>query len=384
MKLLIEKSSFLKSWQMAERTTGGKSTVTILAGVRCLADEKGLLLEATDLKTSLKCRAEGVEVQEPGEAVLPIKAMGELFKRAPASTMTLEVAEGRATLTAGRSRYTLTVFPVEEFPRLPRSESARLFCDTTAATLSRLFEEGTFSGSPNEEFPQYLCAALLQVGDDKLKAVATDGRRLSLSQAPLVETPGQGQVLLPLNGLKELNRLLTSLDGSVAVRLLEDDSQVYFQLAGLEFSVRRVDSSFPPYEKILLPDRTTWMTVGRNSLEDALERANIVVRDFTKSIILQLTPGGPLLVMGHAPDIGEAREELAADIDGEPLRVAFNVSFLLDGIRALRDDVVEFSFNGSHGQMRMSRPGEESFLYVLMPTTLSKEEEKEESDDDDL
>ncbi len=89
MKLLIEKNSFLKSWQMAERTTGSKSTVSILAGIRCLADETGLRLEATDLKTSLKCRAEGAEVQEPGETILPTKAMGELFKKAPGDRFSL-------------------------------------------------------------------------------------------------------------------------------------------------------------------------------------------------------------------------------------------------------------------------------------------------------
>ncbi len=380
MKLLIEKNSFLKSWQMAERTTGSKSTVSILAGIRCLADETGLHLEATDLKTSLKCRAEGVEVQEPGETILPTKAMGELFKKAPGDRFSLEVAKGRATLTAGRSRYTLTVLPVEEFPLLPRSESARLFCDTTVQAMSRLFEEGTFAGSPNEEFPQYLSAALLQIQEGKLKTVATDGRRLSLSQTPLSDASGEGQLLLPLNGLRELHRLLSAVESEAPVRILEDDSQAYFQVQGVEFSIRRVDSSFPPYEKILLPERTSWMMVGRSSLEEALERANVVVRDFTKSVILQLTPGGSLRIRGQAPDIGEAREELAADIDGEPLRVAFNISYLLDGIRALRDEVVELSFNGSHGQMRMSRPGEESFLYVLMPITLSEEE----SDDDEV
>lgn len=380
MKLLIEKNSFLKSWQMAERTTGSKSTVSILAGIRCLADETGLHLEATDLKTSLKCRAEGVEVQEPGETILPTKAMGELFKKAPGDRFSLEVTKGRATLTAGRSRYTLTVLPVEEFPLLPRSESARLFCDTTVQALSRLFEEGTFAGSPNEEFPQYLSAALLQIQEGKLKTVATDGRRLSLSQTPLSDASGEGQLLLPLNGLRELHRLLSAVESEAPVRILEDDSQAYFQVQGVEFSIRRVDSSFPPYEKILLPERTSWMMVGRSSLEEALERANVVVRDFTKSVILQLTPGGSLRIRGQAPDIGEAREELAADIDGEPLRVAFNISYLLDGIRALRDEVVELSFNGSHGQMRMSRPGEESFLYVLMPITLSEEE----SDDDEV
>lgn len=380
MKLLIEKSSFLKSWQMAERTTGSRSTISILAGIRCLADERGLFLEATDLKTSLKCRAEGTDVQEPGETVLPTKAMGELFKKAPQDRFTLEVNQGKAVLTAGKSRYTLTVLPVEEFPPLPRSESARLFCDTTVETLKRLFEEGTFAGSPNEEFPQYLSAALIQAREGRLKAVATDGRRLSLSQSSLGGEAAEGELLLPLNGLKELHRLLASLDGDEAVRLLEDDSQVYFQVRGLEFSVRRVDSTFPPYEKILLPNRTTWMTVGRHSLEEALERANVVVRDFTKSVVLHLQPGGVLKVKGKAPDIGEAREELPAEIDGEPLRVAFNVSYLLEGIKALHDDVVELSFNGSHGQMRMTRPGEESFLYVLMPITLS-EEESDDVDD---
>ncbi len=374
MKLRIEKNSFVKSWQMAERNTSTTSTLSVLSGIRCLADGNTITLQATDLKTSVTCRAAGVTVEEPGEVVFPIKVVGELFKKVPADSFVVEVQAGKASLTAGKSHYRFTTYPVEEFPKLPVSSSARLLFDSSVGDLSRLLDEGTFSGSPNEEFPQYLGTALFQIGEKMVRVVSTDGRRLSLSTADVVEEGEESRILLPLKGLNELKRILGTMEDQAPVRVMADDSQAYFQSEGVEFSIRRVDSSFPPYEKILTKNKTSWMTIDRMALVSALERTEVVVRDFSRMIVMNLAPGGSLKISARAPEVGEAAEELDGDIDGESLRIAFNVRYLLEGLKALHGSLAHLSFNGPNGQMSLSRPGEENFLYVLMPITLPDEE----------
>ena len=376
MKLRIEKNSFIKSWQMAERNTSATSTLSVLSGIRCLADGNSIILQATDLKTSVTCRAAGVTVEEPGEVVFPIKVVGELFKKVPADTFVVDVQAGRATLTAEKSRYRFTTYPVEEFPRLPVSSAARVLFESSVGDIQRLLDEGTFSGSPNEEFPQYLGTALFQVAGTLVKVVSTDGRRLSLSVAdvPQPENPEESRILLPLKGLNELKRVLGTMDDQAPVRVLVDDSQAYFQFEGVEFSIRRVDSTFPPYEKILTKNRTTWMTIDRMAFVSALERAEVVVRDFSRMVVMNLAPGGNLNISARAPEVGTAAEELDADIDGESLRIAFNARYLMEGLKALHGSLAHLCFNGPNGQMSLSRPGEENFLYVLMPITLPDEE----------
>ena len=132
MKLRIEKNSFIKSWQMAERNTSTTSTLSVLSGIRCLADGNSIILQATDLKTSVTCRAAGVTVEEPGEVVFPIKVVGELFKKVPADSFIVDVQAGKANLSAGKSHYRFTTYPVEEFPKLPVSSAARLLFGKSA------------------------------------------------------------------------------------------------------------------------------------------------------------------------------------------------------------------------------------------------------------
>ena len=212
-----------------------------------------------------------------------------------------------------------------------------------------------------------------------MRVVSTDGRRLSLSQGVVTVEGEPDQVLLPLAGLRELQRALSTVEGDEEVAVLKDDAQVYFKTKSIEFSVRRVESRFPPYEKVLSTDRTSWLTIDRDLFIEALERAEVVVRDFSRMVVLELTPAGNLKMRAKAPEVGEAFEEIPGDCDGEPIRIAFNVKYLLEGLKALHGTVAHLSFNGPNGQMTLSRPREDSFLYVLMPITLPEEESGQET-----
>ncbi len=313
MKLTINKKQFLASWGLAERSTSASGSVSILSSILVKAGFESVLLQATDIKTSIICFASGVTVNEPGEAVFPIKMVSDLFKKAPGEEFTVEVNEGRVTLRAGRSKYNFSSYPVREFPALPSSDNAGVFCRLSAADLAKVIDEGTLAASTGEEFPLYLSSANLQISQNRLSIISTDTRRLAISSALAADGVEDAAALLPMKGVKELQRILGSLNPETEVKVLYDSAQFYFKTDTLEFTVRRVESKFPPYEKILPKNSTLNVVTDRGSLISALERVDVIVRDFNRMVVLDIIPGAEIVLLAKAPDFGQAKEEIGAE-----------------------------------------------------------------------
>jgi DNA polymerase-3 subunit beta len=379
MKLEITQNVFMKYWSMAERCTGTKSTMATLASILCTADEDGVTLHATDLKTTIRVKAEGAAVIEPGTAILPLKVVGELFKKISVSPFTVEVENEKGSIKAGRNRYSFTTYPVSDFPELPSPRAAEEFTRVPAGDLGRVLAEGSIAGAPNEDFPKYISGGLLQIRKGELRVVATDGRRLSLSKTATQQTGTDAdeeprEMLLPLKSLDEYKNILSGFAPDIEVEVLQDGAVTYFNVPGVQYSVRCIDSKFPNYERILSNSSTTQMKAERSAFLSALDRINIVVTDSSRMVLLTLSPGAAMGLTGRAPEIGEANESVDAEVDGEPLRVAFNVAYLSAGVKAFHGSEVSLAFNGSEGQMVISRPGGDDFIYMLMPIKLKSAE----------
>ncbi|MCR4819462.1 MAG: DNA polymerase III subunit beta [Fretibacterium sp.] len=374
MKLELDRLEFLKAWQMAERSSGTKSTLSAVNGILVTVGDE-TLLEATDFKTALRCTASGVRTVTPGQAILPVRLIGEFLKKIPTETVTLDIEGEKGILSAGRNRTRFTTAPVSEFPKIPRSDGAAALCTLIAADLARVITEGAIASSAPSDFPKYLGTCLFSVKDSMLKVVSTDGKRLSLSRCAC-ETETDEELLLPVPALKELSRLLAVGNQEARIQVLNDGATAWFRLdGGVEFSIRRVESSFPNYEKILTSDVLTTLRISRDEFLSALERVDIIARNTVSHlVVMQLSPGGDLRMTTRAPDLGTALEVLDAVIDGNPLRVGFNVGYLQDGLRALGSGEVLIEFNGEEGQTRIVQEGAGNFLYMLMPARLSPQD----------
>ena len=339
MKLAVNKKQFLGSWSLAERSTSAGGTVSILSSILIKASAESVILQATDIKTSVICRAAGVTVLEPGEAVFPIKMVSDLFKKAPGEEFTLDVDGGKVVLKAGRSKYNFSTYPVSEFPALPSSDEADVFCSIPAGELAKVLDEGTLAASAGEEFPLYLSSANLQIISSRLNIVSTDTRRLALSAAPVLDGKEGESALLPMKGIKELQRILGSLTPETEVKVLFDGAQFYFKTETLEFTVRRVESKFPPYEKILPKHSTLDVLTDRGELISALEQ---ITRSIQKAVISMITTVGFISTHQSTPlNIGHgrrARVRKIVDSDqgrGERehvvLRLLQNITTFFDG-----------------------------------------------------
>ncbi len=373
MKLVIDKAAFLKSWTLAERNVASAGGMNVLCAVRVKADENGVELYATDVRTSIICRVQGVAVLEAGEAIFPVKGVGDLFRKAATKEFTLQVEEGKATLVAGKSRSRFSTFPAVDFPDIPTSASASLFCKIQSKELVELLERGTLAASQTEEFPLYLSSAWFEVQGENLKIVATDNRRLSLGLGSVQEGSQGGALLLPMKGIKDLVRVLGVFSSETVLDILFDDSQVYFAAEGVEFAVRRVESRFPPYEKILPKSASTHLVIDRLELFSALDRLDVVVRAYNRTVVLDLKTGGDCIMTAWAPEFGRAVEEISCSIDGDPLKIGVNSRYFMEGMKVISDSMVDISFNGQDGHLAIRKVNSDDYLCLLAPVELDKE-----------
>ncbi|MCL2147073.1 MAG: DNA polymerase III subunit beta [Synergistaceae bacterium] len=379
MKLRVQKTEFNRWWQFAERVTSTKNTISSLGGVLCTISEENITLEATDLKTSIRCIPHGVSADETGAVILPAKLLGELFKKIPVEEFSIDIKNEKGLLVAGKNKTRFVTWAVSDFPKIPMSESASVFCEIPAGEFLRSIEEGIVASSQGDSFPTYLGTCFFHVTENTLSVVSTDSHRLALSKAECI-CVSDSDMLLPILSVKELQRLLSSVISDVKVTVLTDGSVSWFRMGDIEFSIRRIEASFPNYNKILNPKKTTNMVTDRNNLVSALDRIDVVVREFTRVVVMKLSPSGLLRLSGKSPNVGTGLELVEANITGEPLTVGFNLSYLQDGLKAFRDSDIQLSFDGSSGQVTITAPNRDNYLYMTMPVKISEEDKIDESE----
>lgn len=381
MKILVNKSEFIKSWTLAEHSAGSSSSLNIMSTVRLKAGSDGVELQATDIKTSVMCKAAGVSVIEQGEAIIPIKGVTELFKKAGSSEFELEITDGRAVMKSGKSRYKFTTYPTADFPKIPSSESARTFCVMKVADLTAAIERGSLCASSGDEYPQFLSSALFELRSGVLRVVSTDKRRLALAKGTVIEGDSSSEdLLLPMKGLRDLLRIMGMLDVASDIRILFDDSQAYFVTDTMEFGIRRVDSKFPAYERIIPTSHSTIALIDRSALISAVERVDVVVREYNRVVKVNIQPGGESSFSGRAPEFGEADESVDIDITGEKVIAGFNTRFFLDAAKAISEPTVSLGLNGRDGHMLVKAKDSDSFLCLIAPVDISEAMQDDEGE----
>ena len=375
MKLELERQDFLKAWQIAERIAQTKTAKDSTNGILITATDTDITLQATDLKTSVKCKAVGANVIEPGSAVVPATILGSMLKKAASEDLVLEVSSSRGILRAGGNKTRFAVLPAEEFPSIPASSDASLVCELKAAVLAQAIIEGGVAASQPLDFPRYIGTCFFKTCEGCLKIASTDGKRLSVSKVVCDSMAKEQEFLLNAPASKDFAKTLSASYSDNNVKILADESTTaWFQLDDVEFSMRRVEANFPPYERILNSEVYTSLKIKSSDLLPVLDRIDIIARETAAHIMaLNLNPeNSTVKVTARAPEKGTASETLQAVITGSNLDIGFNMSYFQDGLKVLGQCVATIEFSSEDGQTRMKRnDNEESFMYMLMPARLT-------------
>ncbi len=366
MQFTIGKETLLRPLQIVIGVVERRQTLPVLSNVLVSRRPNELVLTATDLEVEAQARLP-LPGDEEGEITVPARKLFDICKALPdGSELRLELEGDRMRLRGGRSRFTLSTLPAEEFPQIEDIREQSRF-SMAAADLRRLMEKTHFCMA-QQDVRYYLNGLLLELGTGQVRAVATDGHRLALCEQPLPGLEGAAQqVIVPRKGIQELLRLLQDAEGDAVVALGENHVRV--EVDGLRFTSKLIDGRFPDYQRVLPTDAGRVLMADRRALKDALSRTSILSNEKYRGIRFVLEPG-LLRVQAHNPEREEAEEELEVEYDGPPFEIGFNVNYLLDALNAIEGESVSLAMRDSNSSALVRDVASEACRYVVMPMRL--------------
>jgi len=364
MKLKIIRSKFLEGLKSVQNIVAGKGSLPILQNVLLEAQGNELKMTTTDLDISITTATE-CEVLAEGMTTLPVKLLFSAIAKVAEGEVEIESDEqDRSTIIAGNAKFKLAGMNERDFPKLPEDEDSYNY-EIPQVTLREMLRKVSYAAS-QDDTRRTLKGVLMSFKEAKLTMVATDGRRLALVENEM-EFPvsAERDIVLPSKAVVELQR---SLAGEGNVSMMVQKSQIRFTIGKMMMYSKMMDETYPNYRQVIPNETVECISVDRQLLLDALERASVMTMDEAHSTRL-IFENGKLVVTSAASDIGEAKDEVPIKYAGETIEILFNPSYVMDPLKAIEDDEVTVNLNNGHSPavIKCSIP----FLYVLMPLRIS-------------
>ncbi|MDK4580690.1 DNA polymerase III subunit beta [Kingella kingae] len=364
--LETQRDNLLKPIQAVTGIVERKHTLPILANVLLESHAGKIRVLATDLE--IQIHTQGAE-SEHGDFRLTTNAkkLQDILKALPDSAnVQLDWADYRLTLKSGKSRFNLQTLPAEDFPTMNVGDTTTAAFALPQETLKHMISQVQYSMAV-QDIRFYLNGLLLQVEGNQLRLVATDGHRLAFASTTIDTDLPKQDVILPRKTVLEWNKLLNQPKENAVIELL--DKQVRLRCNDTVVVSKVIDGKFPDYNRVIPMDNNRIVVLNRLALLGALERSSILANEKFRGVRLQLSAGS-LRVSCTNNEQEEAVEELELAYQGESLETSFNISFLLDMLRALSDEDVQIAFGTATQSTLFTLPEQPNFKYVAMPMRL--------------
>jgi DNA polymerase III subunit beta len=365
MKLSAPREDVLSPLQSVIGVVERRQTMPILANVLFSVRDGRLSVTGTDLEVELVASI-ATSVQQPGDITVPGRKLLDIFRALPEKTNVVVSTEGdRMTVRAGRSRFVLASLPAAEFP-VVEEINAQQTVTVPQAEFRRLIDKTHFSMA-QQDVRYYLNGMLLETDGKQLRAVATDGHRLALCEAPLEEKgKATQQAIVPRKGVLELQRILGD---SGNIELAIGTNHVRAQIGDIRFTSKLIDGRFPEYGRVIPANPTRIIEADRDALRQALQRTAILSNEKYRGVRLTVRPD-LLTIQAHNPEQEEAEDQVEVGYKGEELEIGFNVNYLLDALAAIDNEKVEIGLTDSNSSCLIRSPGVTTTKYVVMPMRL--------------
>ncbi len=385
MKLVCTQSDLSTHLSLVSRAVPSRPTHPVLANVLLQADADNNQVSLTAFDLSLGIRTSfSAEVFQGGVLALPAKLLNDITSRLPEGDITLddesntaesESSEGLTlTLTPQTGRYQVRAMAGEEFPELPLLEDAQTMELSADALIAGL--RGSLFATSADETKQVLTGVHLKVQPDTLEFAATDGHRLALVETANENPDGNGEnqleVTVPSKALRELEKMLVhNKSENELVTLNFDAGQVVFQWQNQRLTSRTLEGQYPAYGQLIPRQFEREINLDRRQFVTALERIavfadqkNNIVKINIDSIEQEIT------LSVEAQELGSGRDSIPAEISGEDIVIAFNVKYLMEGLKALPSTEILMQVNQPLTPVIFKPLGGINMTYLAMPVQL--------------
>jgi DNA polymerase-3 subunit beta len=372
VKLRCERDVLVEALATSGRAVSSRGGVSqALSGLRLEVTGDRLHVAGSDLDLTIEVDVTAAGTED-GACVLPARLVADIVRALEPGAVSIESDEDEARIVAGRSEFVVRAFPVADFPRLPRIKGEGVVIP--AGDFSEALRQVVRAASSDDARPM-LTGVLMSAEEGGLRLVATDSYRLALRDLPGATVLSEGQhVLVPARALGELQRLLSAGSSSPAdrpVTLHVGEFEASFETGSVRLTTRLIEGEFPNYRQLLPASYPNRLSVDKETLLDAVRRVKLLVKDATTPVRVALRPEGiDLRVMTQ--EVGQASEDVDAKYEGGPeLTIAFNPTYLMDGVEAVVGSEVILETIDSTKPATVRGTENDRFRYLLMPVRVS-------------
>lgn len=366
MKISISRDEILNPLQMVNSVIERRQTLPILSNVLMSVKENTLSLTGTDLEVEVinSCQTNNAE---EGETTLPARKLLDICKALPeGSNLDIQIDGERAILKSGRSRFTLSTLSATEFPSIDALISPFEF-NVSQKILKKLIDQTQFCMA-QQDVRYYLNGLMLELSNDQIISVATDGHRLAFCQAKAELKPTETrQVIIPRKAVNEISRLLEDSDEDILISLSENHIRINF--SNVVFTSKLIDGKFPDYQQVIPQKCDNEVKSPRNNLHQAFNRTSVLSNEKYRGMRLQLGQN-QLTATVHNPEQDEAEEIIEVSYNGDEFEIGFNVAYLLDALSAIKSDEVVMQLTDSNHSCLLFGSEDVDSKYVVMPMRL--------------
>ena len=377
MKLVCTQSDLSTNMALVSRAVPSRPTHPVLANVLLQADaQKGQVsLTAFDLSLGIRTSFPAL-VEIEGAITLPARLLNDIVARLPQGEITLEdeatEAPFCATITSTCGSYQVHGMGVEDFPELPVIEKGEAVHLQAEALLEGI--KGSLLAASVEETKQILSGVHFIVSQDTLEFAATDGHRLAVVQTAnenLDEELPELEVTIPAKALRELERMLAMRHSGESLSLNVDRGQIIFEWADQRLTSRTLEGQYPAYRQLIPRQFERQVTLDRRQLLSALERIAVLADQKNNIVKFSIDSDRQELALSvNAQDVGSGRELLSAQISGESLDIAFNIKYLMEGIKAVGTSDIQMQLNTALSPVILTPLGALKMTYLIMPVQI--------------
>lgn len=389
MKIICSQSDLKNNLAFVSRAVPARPEPLVLGNILLIADETNQRITMTAFDGSL-----GIKASFPGEVVaggmvaLPAKLFNDIVSRLPEMEITLDCGDGDetsnlvATLSAASSKLQINGMDGSEFPELPTVESDRIVELPINILLEGL--KGCLFAASTELAKQVLTGVHLSSSDNGdeafLEFAATDSHRLSVVKAFLNDSETEDidpdvlknltdlAVTIPATALRELEKMVS--EGQSTVKMRYDDSQIIFETGERVLNTLRLTGAYPPYERLIPATFARQLTCDRKRLISSLELVSVLAQ---KNNIVKFSLNSTdeeLTLSVDTPDVGSAKQSISAEITGEDIEIAFNIKYLMDGIKAISSPEIKMQLNEWNQPVIFTPLSGLQVTYLVMPVQI--------------
>ena len=366
MVVTVSQENLNKGLSLVNKAVSQKSTLPVLSNILIEARKEGLYLSSTNLETSITAYIPA-KVSEVGNTTVPAKIFSDFINALPPLPIEVTLKDETLEVEAEQFRASLATISASEFPEIPKPGTGEILTIDSSEFAQNL-NKVVFAASADEGRP-VLNGVLFLRNPDELTLVATDGYRLSKNTIKFKNAGNLTQeFVLPARTLLEVARIAENEEGDISLFLDESKNQTIFKTTNVVISCRLIDGSYPEYERIIPKESAIKTQLPVEELLRSLRIAAIFAKDIGNVVKLKLDPATKTVeINAQTAQLGSGSSKLSSKIEGkEPLSIAFNSRFLLEGLAQCGSEIT-FSALNPTSPIMIQPKAEPDFIYIVMP-----------------